>query len=126
VGETALQRKKGEANKTVRAQVQAAIADLKGDGRAPCIIAYEPVWAIGSGRPCSPQDARDMHGVIRGALEKKFGHLAENIRVIYGGSVDARNISEYMTTTGVEGALVGGASLDPRNFGLLCRAAVPA
>jgi triosephosphate isomerase len=126
VGETALQRKKGEANKIVRAQVQAAIAEIKGDGRAPCAIAYEPVWAIGTGKACLPQDAKDMHALIRGVLQKKFGALADEIHIIYGGSVDTRNVSEYMTTTGVDGALVGGASLDPRNFGLICRAAVPA
>jgi len=126
VGETAAQRKKGEANKVVRAQVATAISELKGDGKAPCIIAYEPVWAIGSGKPCSPQETKEMHELIRGVLAKKFGHLADDIRIIYGGSVDIRNISEYMTTTGVDGALVGGASLDPRNFGLICRAAVPA
>ncbi|MFA5185217.1 MAG: triose-phosphate isomerase [Patescibacteria group bacterium] len=126
VGETLAQRKKGEANKIVRAQVQTAIADLKGDGKAPCVIAYEPVWAIGSGKSCSPQDTKDMHELIRGVLTKKFGHLAQEIRIIYGGSVDVRNVSEYMTTTGVDGALVGGSSLDPRSFGLVCRAAVPA
>lgn len=126
VGETVAQRKKGEASKVVRNQVQTAIAGLKGDGRAPAVIAYEPVWAIGSGKPCSPQDVKEMHEIIRSVLQKKFGNLAHDIRVIYGGSVDPRNISEYMTTTGVDGALVGGSALDPRNFGLLCRAAVPA
>jgi len=126
VGETVTQRKKGEAAKAVRQQVQAAIAGLKGDGRAPAVLAYEPVWAIGSGKPCSPQDVKEMHEAIRGVLQKKFGSVAADIRIIYGGSVDPRNISEYMTTTGVDGALVGGAALDPRSFGLLCRAAVPA
>ncbi|MFZ2804699.1 MAG: triose-phosphate isomerase [Patescibacteria group bacterium] len=126
VGETDAQRKKGETNKTVRAQVQAAIAGLKGDGKAPAVLAYEPIWAIGSGRPCSAQDAKEVHQAIRGALEKKFGKLAEETRILYGGSVDPRNVAEYMTTTGVDGVLVGGASLDPRTFGLLCRSAVPA
>jgi len=126
VGENEAQRKKGDASKIVRAQVQAAIGGLKADGRAPAAIAYEPVWAIGSGRPCSAQDAKQMHEVIRGVLLKKFGKASEEIRVIYGGSVDVRNISEYVTTTGIDGCLVGGASLDPRNFGLLCRAANPA
>lgn len=126
VGETDVQRKRGEANKVVRAQVVAAIADLKGDGRAPATIAYEPVWAIGSGKPCTAQDAKQMHEVIRGVLQKKFGASGEEIRIIYGGSVDLRNVSEYVTTTGIDGCLVGGASLDPRNFGLLCRAANPA
>jgi triosephosphate isomerase len=125
VGETEIQRKRGMATKTVRAQVQAAIKGIKGDGRAPAVIAYEPVWAIGTARPCLPQDAKQMHDVIRQTLQKAFGSSADAIRIIYGGSVDVRNVAEYMTTTGIDGALVGGASLDPRNFGLLCRAAVP-
>jgi triosephosphate isomerase len=126
VGETAIQRKRGEAAKVVRAQVQAAIADLKADGKAPPLLAYEPVWAIGSGKACSPEDAKEMHDTIRTVLVKKFGKDAERVRIIYGGSVDLRNVNEYLTTTGIDGALVGGASLDPRGFGLLCRAALPA
>ncbi len=126
VGETEAQRKRGEANKVVRAQVQAAITDLKMDGKVPVAIAYEPVWAIGSGKPCTAQEAKQMHEVIRVVLQKKLGAGADEIRIIYGGSVDLRNVSEYVTTTGIDGCLVGGASLDPRNFGLLCRAANPA
>ncbi len=126
VGETEARRRRGEGTRVVRGQVQTAIAGLKGDGRAPPVIAYEPVWAIGSQRPCAAQDAKEMHEAIRSVLRKKFGGLAESIRIIYGGSVDARNILEYLTTTGIDGALVGGASLDPRSFGLLCRASVPA
>ncbi len=126
VGETQNQRRRGEASKVVRTQVQAAIAQLKGDGRAPALFAYEPIWAIGSGKACSAQDAKEMHETIRKVLRKKFGDTADHIRILYGGSVDPRNVLEYMTTTGVDGALVGGASLDPRNFGLLCRAAIPA
>ncbi len=126
VGETAAQRKKGEHLKTVRAQVTAAIAEVKADGKAPLVIAYEPVWAIGTGKSCAPLEAKEMHEAIKAVLAKKFGSQAEKVRVLYGGSVDLRNVLEYMTTTGIDGALVGGASLDPRNFGLLCRAAVPA
>lgn len=125
VGETDAQRKKGEANKVVRAQITAAIAGVKADGRAPLTIAYEPIWAIGSGKPCSVMDAKEMHDMIRATLKKKFGSAADDIRILYGGSVDTRNVAEFLTTTGIDGALVGGASLDPRGFGLLCRAAIP-
>ncbi|MBI4138758.1 triose-phosphate isomerase [Candidatus Uhrbacteria bacterium] len=126
VGETETQRRKGEQDKIVRAQLTAAVAGLKGDGRAVPVVAYEPVWAIGTGRPCTPQHAKDMHGNLRGVLKKKFGAAADHVRIVYGGSVDLRNIGEFLTTTGIDGALVGGASLDPRNFALLCRAAIPA
>jgi len=126
VGENKGQRMRGEATKTVKAQLTAALAEVKPDGKAPLVIAYEPIWAIGSGKPCSSQDTKEMHGAIRSVLEKKFGKAGEHVRVLYGGSVDLRNIAEYMSTTGVDGALVGGASLDPRNFGLLCRGAAPA
>jgi triosephosphate isomerase len=127
VGEDEAQYKKGEVAKVLRAQVTAAIASVKPDGKAPLVLAYEPIWAIGTGKPCLPQKAKEAHEIIRSVLQKKFGPSAsEHIRIIYGGSVDARNISEYVTTTGVNGALVGGASLDPRAFALLCRTANPA
>jgi triosephosphate isomerase len=67
-----------------------------------------------------------MHEAIRAVLQKKYGKAAEFIRIIYGGSVDVRSVGEYLSTTAIDGCLVGGASLDPRNFGLLCRAAMPA
>jgi triosephosphate isomerase len=127
VGETEAERRKGIALKVIRAQVAAAIAKIKPDGVAPAVFAYEPVWAIGTGRACHPQDAKAAHEAIRSVIVKAWGaKWADEVRVIYGGSVDARNIGEYMTTTGIDGALVGSASLDPRSFGLLCRAAVPA
>lgn len=125
VGESEADRRRGNAKKIVRKQVQTAIEGIKGDGRAPAVIAYEPVWAIGSGKPCTALDARDMHETIRAVLKNKFGSAADAIRIIYGGSVDIRNILEFLSTTSIDGALVGGASLDPRAFGLLCRSAVP-
>ncbi len=122
VGETELQQKKGEGNKVVRQQVVAALASCSASSKTPVIFAYEPVWAIGTGKPCSAQKAKEMHELIRGVVEKKMGSTtAQNTRIIYGGSVDANNINEYLTTTGINGALVGGASLDPRVFALLCR-----
>jgi len=127
VGETEAQFKKGEVTKVLRAQVAAALTNLKPDGKAPAIFAYEPIWSIGTGRPCPPQKAKEAHEIIRSTIQKRFSaSAAEHTRVIYGGSVDARNIGEYVTTTGVNGVLVGGASLDPRAFALLCRTANPA
>lgn len=127
VGENEAQYKKGEVAKVLRAQVAAALATLKPDGKAAPVFAYEPVWAIGTGKACQPQAAKEAHEVIRSAIQKKHGPaVAERTRIIYGGSVNVNNIHEYVTTTGVNGALVGGASLDPRAFALLCRTANPA
>ena len=122
VGELDSQRKKGEALKVVRAQITAALSDLKQDGITP-VIAYEPVWAIGTGKACSAQEARLMHEAIRALLEKKWGPAGSLVRILYGGSVDQHNVGEYLSTTHIDGVLVGSASLDPRIFGLLCRAA---
>ena len=129
VGENAIQRKAGSALKVVRAQLTAALKDVKVDGQAPPIIAYEPVWAISTNKgaaACSTRDAQHMHESIRELLVKKYGKGANEIRIIYGGSVDLHNVADYLSTSHIDGALVGGASLDPRTFALLCRAAVPA
>ena len=127
IGETDAQHKKGETLKIVRAQLAAVIsAGLKADGVGSPIIAYEPVWAIGTGKACTAQDAKVVHEAIRDVLVKKFGKAGNEIPVLYGGSVDARNVAEYLSTTHIDGVLVGSASLDPRAFGMLCRAALPA
>lgn len=127
IGETDAQHKKGETLKVVRAQLGAIIsAGLKADGTGSPIIAYEPVWAIGTGKACTAQDAKVVHEAIRDVLVKKFGKAGNEIPVLYGGSVDARNVAEYLSTTHIDGVLVGSASLDPRAFGMLCRAALPA
>jgi triosephosphate isomerase len=127
IGETDAQHKKGETLKIVRAQLAAVIsAGLKADGVGSPIIAYEPVWAIGTGKACTAQDAKVVHEAIRDVLVKKFGKAGNEIPVLYGGSVDARNVAEYLSTTHIDGVLVGSASLDPRAFGMLCRASLPA
>ena len=125
VGETEAQRKKGKAEvtKVIKQQVQAVLQVLKFDDAAHLpIFAYEPVWAIGTGKACAPQEAHERHVQIRELLRKKAGDHANDVLILYGGSVDARNVAEYLSTTDIDGALVGGASLDPRSFGLVCRA----
>lgn len=126
VGETEAQKKKGKAEvaKVIRAQIQAVLAAASFSEKGPMpIFAYEPVWAIGTGKTCGAQDVHEMHQLIRETLRKKIGDLADQVQILYGGSVDPRNVAEYMSTTSVDGVLVGSASLDPRTFGLLCRAA---
>jgi triosephosphate isomerase len=124
VGETGAQKKKGETLKVVKAQVVAALAKLKIDSETKPAFAYEPLWAIGSGKACSPQEAHEVHALIRELLFKKFGKASESMPILYGGSVDTRNVAEYLSTTHIDGVLVGSASLDPRSFGLLCRSAI--
>ncbi len=127
VGETDAQKKKGKAEvtKVLRQQVQAVLASLDwDDAKRQPVFAYEPVWAIGSGKACAPQEARDLHECIREIIRKKLGdEVADRVQILYGGSVDPRNVADYLSTTHIDGVLVGGASLDPRVFGMLCRAA---
>ena len=127
VGETEMQKKKGETLKIVRKQVMDALKewDMKDASLLPA-FAYEPIWAIGTNKACTAQDARGIHDAMRTTLTKVFGTSAKEIHILYGGSVDMRNVAEYLSTTEIDGVLVGSDSLDPRAFGLLCRSGVPA
>ena len=89
------------------------------------IIAYEPVWAVGTGRACAPEDAHDAHALIMNAVIELFGSSVakKNFRIIYGGSVDVGNIGSYLLKEGIDGALVGGASLRGPSFVALIAAA---
>jgi triosephosphate isomerase (TIM) len=115
-GETLEEREGGRTEEKVRGQVDAAVNGLKAADMARVVIAYEPIWAIGTGRNATPQDADATCGVIRTVLQGHFGDQAEVQRVLYGGSVKPGNISELMAMPHVDGALVGGASLDPDDF----------
>ncbi|MGH2545145.1 MAG: triose-phosphate isomerase, partial [Ardenticatenaceae bacterium] len=117
VGETLEQRRAGEAESTVLAQMEKGVAGLNAEQASQIVVAYEPVWAIGTGETASPQDAQAMHETIRGWLREQWGdEIAGDIRVLYGGSVKPGNIDELMTQADIDGALVGGASLQADDF----------
>jgi triosephosphate isomerase len=112
VGETLVEREAGKTLEVISRQVRAGLGDTD-PGRL--IIAYEPVWAIGTGKNATPEQAQEVHGNIRNLL-KKLGSNAEDVRILYGGSVKPDNIGVLMQKDDIDGALVGGASLDPVSF----------
>ncbi|MFL6373932.1 MAG: triose-phosphate isomerase [Pyrinomonadaceae bacterium] len=116
VGEHLSQRESGEAENVVRQQLTAGLAGLTLADTERIIIAYEPVWAIGTGKTATPEQAQDMHAAIRKVLSEMHGDAAGRIRILYGGSVKPDNIEELMSQPYVDGALVGGASLDAESF----------
>ena len=119
VGENLNVREEGKAVEKVRTQVTNAISGLSTEELNRLVIAYEPIWAIGTGKTASSKDAQEMCAAIRTTLSGPMGNGAERVPILYGGSVKAENIAELMTEPDVDGALVGGASLDPQNFAKL-------
>ena len=116
VGETDDEREAGETETKVSGQVRAAFHGLKGDDAAKCVVAYEPIWAIGTGKTATAADANATCGLARATLREIVGSVADGVRVLYGGSVKPGNIAELMAEPEVDGGLVGGASLDPDDF----------
>jgi len=117
IGETLDQRDRGETLAILDRQIKDGLDGVTGDQIAQLVIAYEPVWAIGTGRNATPAQAAEAHGHIRSRLRQWFGaDAAELCHVIYGGSVKPENIGDLVTQPNVDGALVGGASLDVRGF----------
>jgi triosephosphate isomerase len=122
VGETLAERDAGKAAEVVRRQVRQGLAQLTESDLSPMIVAYEPVWAIGTGRTATPETAAEMHGEIRRTIGEIWGaKAAEAMRILYGGSVKPDNIQELMRREDIDGALVGGASLDPTSFAAIVK-----
>jgi len=117
VGETLAEREGNRTEAVLTTQFTGGIAGLSAEQFAKIIIAYEPVWAIGTGKTATPDIAEDAHKVIRGAVNAKFGEATGNaVRILYGGSVKADNVKALMAQPDIDGALVGGASLDAGSF----------
>jgi triosephosphate isomerase (TIM) len=123
VGETERERDAGETFGRVSAQLDAALADIPKADASRIVLAYEPVWAIGTGRTATPDQAAEVHAYLRDRLRDRFGETAEDIRIQYGGSVKPENARELMAQPDVDGALVGGASLQAGSFVAIVRAA---
>jgi triosephosphate isomerase len=121
VGERLDVREQGTHVEHTNAQLVAALKGLKAEQVAKVVIAYEPVWAIGTGRVATPGDAQEVCGALRLQLKEKYGAaVADGVRILYGGSVKSGNITELVAQADIDGALVGGASLDAEDFTKLC------
>jgi len=122
VGETLEEREAGGTDAKVTGQVRAAFAGVSKDRIARTVVAYEPIWAIGTGRNATPEDAEATISVVRAAVTEVGGpEVGDAVRIQYGGSVKPGNIASLMERPGIDGALVGGASLDPEDFARIIR-----
>ncbi len=117
IGEVLEEREAGKTASVLKTQVNGAFAGVSPEAAAPIVIAYEPVWAIGTGRTATPEIAADAHAIIRAEVTKLLGaDVAAAMRILYGGSVKPDNITNLMAQEEIDGALVGGASLKPESF----------
>lgn len=122
VGEVLEEREAGLTEQVLERQCNIAFSEISGVEAAPLIVAYEPVWAIGTGKTATPQMAADAHEVIRAQAARAFGeNTADAMRILYGGSVKPENANALMSKMEIDGALVGGASLDPKSFAAIVR-----
>jgi len=123
LGETLAERDAGETLAQVAAQFESAVADLDEAQLGSLVLAYEPVWAIGTGRTATPEQAQEVHAYLRGLMAARSVQAAEKVRILYGGSVNAKNASELFAQPDIDGGLVGGASLKANEFLAICQAA---
>ena len=116
-GETLSQRESGETDAFISGQVKTGLQGLTGDQVAQVVVAYEPIWAIGTGLTATSEQANQTIGVIRAAIAQSFGEqVAQEVRIQYGGSMNAKNVSELMGMSEIDGGLIGGASLKAEDF----------
>ncbi len=123
VGENLLERERNEIEAVLTRQIQADLAEVPDARLSEVVIAYEPIWAIGTGQTATPELAQEAIALIRGLIEARSAEGADAIRILYGGSVKPDNAAELLSQPDVDGALVGGASLDPADFAAIIEAA---
>ena len=122
-GESDQTRSEGHTEEFVTSQIQSALADVSQQDMKNVVIAYEPIWAIGSGHTPTPEDADAVCGAIRRLIARLYGDdVAEAIRILYGGSMNTGNVSLFMPESNIDGGLIGGASLDAESFTALVKA----
>lgn len=119
-GETLAEREAGKLNEVINRQVTGGLKDVRADDMKKIVIAYEPVWAIGTGRTATPEQANEVHALIRQTVKSLYtAEISDGLRIQYGGSVTPENVSALMAKPDIDGALVGGASLKPESFAAL-------
>jgi triosephosphate isomerase len=116
VGETLEEREKNITFKVIETQIRDSFANLTAEEAATVVIAYEPVWAIGTGKTATPEQAQEVHAFIRKLYKELYKDAADKVRILYGGSVNPKNISDIMKQPDIDGGLVGGASLEADSF----------
>ena len=116
VGESLEEREAGRTLDVIATQVRESLADVPDARAEEVILAYEPIWAIGTGKTATPEIAQEVHAALRARFAERFGATAERIRIQYGGSVKPDNVASLMAQPDIDGALVGGASLEPESF----------
>jgi triosephosphate isomerase len=124
MGETLEEREGGRTEQVVARQLDAVLVASGAAALGAAVLAYEPVWAIGTGRTASPQQAQETHAFLRARVAKHDAGVASTLRIVYGGSVKPGNAAEIFAMQDVDGGLIGGASLVPEDFLAICKAAV--